>query len=279
MMVSEKKINEVEKLRELIDNYSVIGILNMYKMPSPQLQEMKKMLKDRAKIRMSKKVLIKLALEKSRHKDIKKLEEYMKGQPALILTNMNPFKLFRFLDENKTPAPAKAGDIAQNDIVVHEGSTGLPPGPAIGQLSDVGIISKVQDGKIYIMKDKTIAKEGDVITPELAGVLGLLGIKPMKIGLDLLAVYENGIIFDKNVLRIDEEEFKNKLMKSIRGAINLSLNSSYITKLTAPLAIQTAYIKAKNLALNASIYNKDSIKDLLVKAYLEGTKIKSLIHN
>jgi len=277
-MVQERKKREVEELTKIIDSHPVIGVLNMYKMPSPQLQEIKKTLKEKAMIRMSKKRLIRFALEKSKHKDIQKLENFLNGQPALILTNMNPFKLFKLLDKNKTAAPAKSGDIAQNNIIIHEGATDLPAGPAIGQLSDVGIISKVQDGKIYIIKDKEVAKEGEVISPQLANALGLLGIKPMKIGLDLMGVYENGFIFDKNVLKIDEEEFIKKLEQSVISAINLSLNSSYLTRETAPMAIQIAYLKAKTLALEANIYTADVIEDLLKKAYLEGMKLKE-VHN
>jgi large subunit ribosomal protein L10 len=42
----------------------------------------------------------------------------MEGQPALIFTDMNPFKLYKILEDSKTQAPAKAGNIAPSDIVV-----------------------------------------------------------------------------------------------------------------------------------------------------------------
>ena len=84
-MTKEWKKKEVEKLMKMMNENPVVGIINMHKMPAPQLQEMRKELKEKAKILMSKKSLMKRALEKSEKKDIKKLEEYMKGQPALIL--------------------------------------------------------------------------------------------------------------------------------------------------------------------------------------------------
>ena len=97
----------------------------------------------------------------------------------------------------------------------------------------------------------------------------------MKIGLDLVAVYEDGTIFDKKVLRIDEEEFMENLRRSIFGAIELSLEISYITKTTAPLAIRRSYLKARTLAKETGIYTKEVIKDLLMKAYNEGSAIKN----
>ena len=271
----ERKIKEIEELVSLIDSYPVVGVVNLYKMPSAQLQEIRKILKNEAKIRMSKKTLLKFAFEKSKKRGIKKLKEFLRGQPALILTKTNPFKLFKFLNENKTSAPAKAGDIAPEDIIVREGDTGLPPGPAISQLGEVGIPTKVQDGKIYIIKDTKVASEGEEISPQLANVLNILGLKPMKIGLDLIAIYENGIIFDKDVLKIDEEEFLNRLTSCITVGIHLSLECSYITPITAPLMIREAYLKARTLAMETGIYVKDVIEDLILKAYLEGEILKN----
>ena len=274
--MKEWKKQKVEELSKLIESHPVVGIINMYKMPAPQLQIMRKELKNKARIIMSKKSFMTRALEKVGKSGVKKLEEHMKGQPAFIFTEMNPFELFKYLKENKTPAPAKAGDIAPKDIVVKKGDTGIPAGPAIGQLSDAGIISKVQDGKIHVIKDVTVVKEGEEIKQNVASVLNMLGIQPMEIGLDLAAVYENGIIFDKKTLDIDEEEYMNRLNNCIIDAINLSLNSSYLTKITVPIAIQKAFREAKALALEAGIYTKEVIDEILAKAHREAMAIKSL---
>ena len=276
MKAKERKKKEVEELVKLIDSYPVVGVVNLYKMPSEQLQDIRKILKKDAKIRMSKKTLLKFALEKSNKKGVKNLENFLIGQPAIILTNMNPFKLFKFLDENKTSAPAKAGDIAPQDIIVKEGDTGLPPGPAISQLGEVGIPTKVQNGKIYVAKDTKVASEGDVISANLANVLNTLGMKPMKIGLDLVAAYENGIIFDKDTLRIDEEEFLNRLRLCVSHGIELALECSYVTKITLPLIITKSYVRARALALESGYYTKDVIKDMITKAVIIGEKIKNV---
>lgn len=276
-MTKEWKIKGVEKLAKLMDENSVIGIINMHKMPAPQLQITRKELKDRAVILMAKKSLIQRALEKSKKKDVKKMETYLKGQPTLIFTGMNPFELFRYLKENKISSPAKAGDTAPKDITIEAGDTGIPAGPAIGQLSGVGLISKVQEGKIHIMKDKVVAKEGDIITQEIAGVLGMLHIEPMEIGLDLVATYENGIIFDKKVMDINMEEFMTRLNGCIMAGINVSLNSSYLTKTTAPMAIQMAFMKARTLAVETGIYTKDVMDEILARAHRKAMTLKGAV--
>ncbi|RLJ02919.1 MAG: 50S ribosomal protein L10 [Candidatus Aenigmatarchaeota archaeon] len=276
-MVKESKIREVEELAEMIKSSKVVGIVNMYKMPSPQLQDIKKELKGKARIRMSKKRLMRRALEKSGLKGIEGLSEYLKGQPAFIFTEMNPFKLFQYLDSNKTPAPAKEGDVATKDIIVPKGSTGLPPGAIIGQLQQFGAKTTVEDGKVAVVDDTVVAREGDVISADLANLLNALGMKPMEIGLDLIAVYEDGTVFPKSVLRIDEEEFFEKMVMASAYAFNLSLNSGFLTEETAPLMILKAFNEAKSVGLEAGVLEKGVIEDLIARASAEANSLNIMI--
>ena len=56
--VAEWKKEEVSELKGLIDSYDVVGIVDLLNIPAKQLQEMRKTLKGKAVIRMSKKNLM-----------------------------------------------------------------------------------------------------------------------------------------------------------------------------------------------------------------------------
>ena len=101
--VAEWKKEEVNELKGIIDQYDVIGIVDLMNIPAKQLQEMRKSLKDKAVIRMSKINLINLALEdcNADKNNIVDLSEHMEGQVALIATEMNPFKLYKILKTAK----------------------------------------------------------------------------------------------------------------------------------------------------------------------------------
>ena len=118
--VAEWKKEEVNELKSLIDKYDVIGIVDLLNIPAKQLQEMRKSLHNKAVIRMSKKNLIDLALEdcNASKNNIVDLSEHMEGQVAVIATEMNPFKLYKILEDSKTSAPAKPGAIA-TDILLY----------------------------------------------------------------------------------------------------------------------------------------------------------------
>ena len=152
--VAEWKKEEVKELKGIIGEYDVIGIVDLVNIPAKQLQEMRKSLKGKAVIRMSKKNLIDLAFEdcNADKTNIVDLSEHMDGQVALIATDKNPFKLYKLLEDSKTSAPAKPGTVAPDDIVVPEGDTGFEPGPFLGELQQVGIPAKIDKGKICVQK-------------------------------------------------------------------------------------------------------------------------------
>jgi large subunit ribosomal protein L10 len=263
-MLKQQKFDDVEKIKKLMESYTVVGVLNMHKLPARQLQEIRHALS--AKIKMSKRSLILRALESSDKKDIKKLKDKIEGPSALLFTNENPFRLFRVLKENRSPAAAKAGDIPTKDIVIQKGSTGLPPGPAISTLQKIGLKASVQNGKIAVLQDKVVVKAGEAINADVAAVLGMLKIEPLEIGLDLTFVYEDGMIYDQSVLDISTESYIEEFQRCVQHGINLSVNTNYPTKQTIDIMIQKTFMEAKALCVNADILEKDFIDDVLKKA-------------
>ncbi|MBS3055803.1 MAG: 50S ribosomal protein L10 [Candidatus Aenigmarchaeota archaeon] len=273
-MLKSQKPKDVEKMKHLIGMYQSVGILNMRKLPGRQLHEIRGKLKGKAIIKMSRKSLILRTLNESgREKLSEKLTQV--DVPALILSNENPFKLFKFLNENKTSAAAKSGDVVDEDIIIEEGSTGIPPGPAMAQLQAAGLKTKVESGKISLVGKKTILKAGGSVTPGLINAFNLLKIEPMKIGLTLVYVFENDIVYDSNVLDIDDEKFMADLNQCVFNGINLSLNIGYITSYNAEMAVQKAYVEAKTLCLETGFMTKEFISDIILRAAREGLVLES----
>lgn len=273
-MVKEQKIKEVQNLKQLINDYSIIGVINMQKLPARQLQSIRHSID--AKIKMSKRTLMLRALDESEKKDVSKLKEKLVGSNALLFSKENPFKLFKTLKANRSPAPAKVGDIAPNDIVIQKGSTGLPPGPAISTLQKVGLKASVQNGKIAVLQDKVICPAGGKVNEDIAAVLGLLKIEPMEIGLDLVVAYEDGVIYTKSVLDVSTDEYIAELQKSIHQAINLSINTGYPTKQTIEMMISKAFMETKSLCVETDILEKDFIDDVLMKAIRQARTLEGL---
>jgi large subunit ribosomal protein L10 len=161
-------------------------------------------------------------------------------QPAIILTKEDPFRFYIFVDRMKSAAPAKSGDIAPNDIVVTAGPTNLMPGPVISELSKAGISAGVEDGKIAVKRDATVAKKGDKISSVLASVLRKLNVEPMMVGLNIVGVYQNGMIYSKEALGF-ANTFVDKLKEAFSHALSLSVAICYPTKDNIKYLLAKAY--------------------------------------
>ncbi|MFC7215726.1 50S ribosomal protein L10 [Saliphagus sp. GCM10025334] len=259
----EWKREEVDELETLIDEYESVGVIGITGIPSKQLQDMRRGLHGTAVVRVSRNTLQRRALESGGLDD---LVEHVDGQVGLVATNANPFALYKELEASKTPAPINAGEVAPNDIVIPEGDTGVDPGPFVGELQQIGANARIEDGSIQVMEDSTVLEAGEEVSADLANVLNELGIEPKEVGLDLRAVFSEGVLFDPEDLDIDVEAYKSDVQTAAAFARNLSINAGYPTTQTVPTIIAKATGEAKSLGLHAAIENDDLMPDLVRKA-------------
>ncbi len=277
--VSQEKKKVVVELKKMIKQYPLFGIINLENLPSPQLQKMRKQLREKVTILTAKKSLIMLALEdlKKEISGCEQLLPYLKGMPAILFARENPFKIYNLLKKSKSKAPAKAGQIAPTNIVINKGPTPFTPGPIIGELGKLGIKSSVEEGKVVINEDTVVAKEGEALNANVVTLLANLKIEPMEIGLNLSCIYEKGMVYGKDILDIDEVAFGKKLRSAIAEAFNVSVFSAYPTRENRKVLIQKAYKDSTALALAAGILEKDVIGMILAKAEAQAQHIQSKV--
>lgn len=276
--VAPYKKEIVKKISEMISEYPIVGLVDMESLPAPQLQTMREKLRGQVEIFMSKKRLMRLAFEDAEKAKpgISKLLDHMKGMPALLFTKENPFAIFKTLKKSQSAAPAKGGQTAPKDIEVKSGATSFNPGPIIGELGAFGIKTGVENGKVAIKTDTVVCKEGEVISPKLAEILGRLGIEPMSVGLDLVAIFEEGAVFKKDVLDIDEEAFKETLMTAASDAFKLAFEVGLPTPETMEPLLTKAASDAFALGVECAIPTKDTVDMLLSRAEMQANEVKRL---
>jgi len=273
-----EKSREVDEVKSLIYQYKVIGVADLHKVRTAQLQELRRKLKKEAYLRVIKGTLVDKAVSECKDRpNIVELAKFLKGSNIFLFTNTNPFKLASLLEKSKVRMVAKAGDIAAQEIIVPAGNVGLPPGPIISQLNSVGIPTRIESGSVWVSRDTLVAKKGEVISERLAAVLSKLGIKSVEAGLSIKIVYDEGLIMTEDQLRLDLKEFQQTMGEAYAYALNLSLKAGYPTAENISILIQLAHQEAHNLALNASITTPELIKDLIRKAYAEALILSSKV--
>ena len=263
--IPQWKKEEVDDLVATIESYDSVGIVDIAGIPSRQLQDMRRGLHGTAEVRVSRNTLLQRALDEV-DAGLEDLSEYISGQVGIIGTNENPFGLYKQLESSKTSAPINAGEVAPNDVVVPEGDTGMDPGQFVGELQAVGAEARIQEGSIQVLEDSTVLSAGETVDDQLANVLSELGIEPKEVGLDLRAVFADGVLFEPEELELDVEEYQADIEAATARAQNLSINAVYPTAQTAGALLSKASGEAKSLGLQAAIEDEDLMPDLLSKA-------------
>ena len=274
-MVSQKNVQTVKEVTGQLKKYPVIGILDMHALPASQLHKIRTLMRGKAVIRMVKKTLLTLAIKEADIKGVDELNDKLQGQPALLLSEENPFKLAMMVDKNKSEAPAKEGDISPKEIMIPAGPTSLPPGPVIGEFQKARIPATIEGDKIHVKEDTVVAKEGDEISGLLAGLLAKLGVSPMEIGLNMICALEKGTIYGKDILFIPQEKYVSDLVACHQNAFNLAFSAGYPTKDTMPILLSKAHQEAFSLASEAGIMTSETVKPLLAKANAQMAVLKS----
>ncbi len=243
-MVKEQKIRAVEKLKDDFGNYKVVGIIDLFKLPTKQMQEIKKKLDGRVAVKIAKKSILLRALEASQH--LKVLENHLPSQSALLFTNEDPFRIYLTISNLKSETFAKEGDVTEEEIIVYPGPTNLLPGPVISEFAKVKIPAGVEGGKIAIKKETLVAKKGDAISKDLSSILRKLGIRPIKVGLNVVCLFD-GNLYLKDSLGLVGEGYLNKIREAFSQALNLSVAINYPTKENIGYLLSKAYNQAKYL--------------------------------
>ena len=274
--VLQEKISEVEEIIQIVKQYKVIGIANLQKVRSAQLQEFKKNLADKVYMRVIKNTIMKISIENCKEKaKLKKLEEYLTGSNVYLFTDLNPFRLALLLERGKVRTTAKSGDIAAFDVIVPAGNTGQSPGPIISQLNAVGLPTRIEAGSVWINKDTLVVRKGETISERLASVLSKLGIKPVEAGLIIKVAFDDGLIITQEQMQIDINETKQNIEKAHSNAFALSLIIAYPTPENTVMLLQVAHREAYLLSLNASAPTKETMADLIRKAHMEMLSLSS----
>ncbi len=245
--VADWKIQTVEELKKLISENKTILIASIKNLPGSQFQEICKKLRGKAVVKVPKKNLIFRAIDGSDGEELKKIKENIESSIAILFSNSDAFDLAADLLKNKSPAKAKAGQEAPEDIEVKAGPTELVPGPAISELGALGIQIQIKDGKIEIKADKVIVQEGKAISQGAADIMSKLDIKPFSIGFIPLSAFDAQEKKFYSEINIDPEGTLADLKHAFGRALPFAVSIGYANSDTIGFMLSKAESHAKAL--------------------------------
>ena len=269
--VPEQKLLAAKQLADNVKMHKALAVADLAKVRSSQILEMRKKLRGKVKLLVTKNMLFRKAaktLEKERD-NIVEFADSLSGPNLFLFTNIDPFELAILLDKSKVRVPAKIGDTATSEIMVPAGNTGLPPGPIISEFSEAKIPTRIEGGSIWVSKDTVVAHKGDVINARVASVLSKLGVKPIEARISLKAAYDEGLIFSQDDLQLDLKAYSDDFALAARQALGLAVEANYVTPETAQTILGKAHRQALALAVESEYPAEIAMPEILKHAFIE----------
>ncbi|MBO3768953.1 MAG: 50S ribosomal protein L10 [Thermoproteota archaeon] len=265
-LLLKKKI--ADEILSFLESYRTVMLVNTYKLKASTVNEARRRLRGKAILKHVKTTLLQKAAERVSSKELKDfIKKYgSRGSIMLVLSNEEPYELQQELRKYSVRLPLSAGDVVDREIVVPAGNTGLPAGPVISSLNEVGLPTRIETGSIWITKDTVVARPGDVITPQLAAVLSKLNIRPVEAYVKAYAALCDGIVYTEEILSITAEDIRSNMTKSVENALKIALTTMFPTPESIDIMLREAFSKAVALGVKAEYYDENTIKIMLQMA-------------
>jgi len=271
----QKKTQMYQLMQELPKKYSVTALVRMEKVRASQLLPLRKKLLGEVEIVSIKDKIAKKAFEKLDVPGAEKMKEMLTGQCVFMFTNMSPFKLNVLLGKNKVLLVARGGDTASIDVVVPPKNTGIAPGPMLTEFKENKIPTKIDQGTIWILKETTPVKKGEVISTKLAALLGKLDIKPIEARIVLNSALSESILFSEEDLVVDVDAFRDKIAQANQNALALSTEIAYVTEDNIAQILAKASQAGISLSVEAAYVTDENKEQILQKAHSQAKGVAS----
>jgi large subunit ribosomal protein L10 len=269
------KLEEVNQLVDLFRNYKNVAVIEVGKINDKQIQQMRKLLRGKAILKLSKKNLQKRAIEQfkedSKKQNLDEFADKIPGQAALCFTNLDIFELKNTFNENEWMVPAKPNEITPVD-------TGLPTGQVISELNmTLRLPTRIQNDTIWVRESTRTHKMGDLVDVKQAAVLKKLGIAPIESLIKILFAWSDGEFISEDILYMNLEKFKNDVSYAYFAAQNLAMNLGIIDKETFIPLTQKARRQALQLLFEMPIYVEELRDQYICKANSNALVLNSVI--
>ncbi|XP_048879932.1 mRNA turnover protein 4 homolog isoform X2 [Brienomyrus brachyistius] len=109
--------------------------------------------------------------------NLHKVNKFLKGEVGVLFTNKTKEEVQEYFAHFKELDFARAGNKATMSVSLDEGPLEQFPHSMEPQLRQLGLPTALKKGVVTLLKDYDVCKDGDILTPEQARILKLLGIE------------------------------------------------------------------------------------------------------
>lgn len=259
---SENKAAYFEKLEKLLEEYSKIFIINVDNVSSQQMHEVRISLRGEGVILMGKNTMIRRALKGliPNKPQYERLLPFVKQNVGFVFTNADLKEVREKIVCNRVAAPARAGAVAPLDVIIEAHNTGMEPGKT-SFFQTLGIPTKIARGTIEITNDVTLVTKGNKVGASEATLLNVLNRSPFTYGIVINQIYDDGQVYDHEVLDIEEPQLLKQFSSAITTIACISLAVGFPTLPSVVHSLINGYKNLLSVALETE-YSWEGVEEL-----------------
>lgn len=257
-----------DELEEHFSNYKCLFIVGVDNVTSNQLHEIRKSLRGDCVIYCGKNTQIRCVLRKLEEEqgrtELEQIRQKMKTNVALVFTNKDLKTMMERIIENKMPAAARAGAIAQCDVIIPAGPTSLEP-TMTSFLQALNISSKISKGNIEILNETHLLHAGTKVDASSAALLVKLDIMPFAYGLVVQQLFDGNSLFDPEVLNITDDQIIGRFKYGCKqvAAMAIELGKPCVASVPYTLLMAFSNLVAMAAATDFTFKEAEDVKKYL----------------
>lgn len=196
----ETKDKLIDEIRSCCEKFSRVYMIEIENERNVFLQEVRKQLRPGRLFCARNKVMqIALGMEASSEcqDGIHQIAQMISGPCALLFSDKAPAEVQGYFAGYKPLDFARCGAVATQTTTLARGTDALAalPHSIEAHLRQLGLPTQLLQGKIHLLGDHTVCKEGKDISADAAQILKLLGIKQAEFSISVGAHWKRGGAF------------------------------------------------------------------------------------
>eukprot|EP00750_Incisomonas_marina_P008066 INCI15203.1.p1 GENE.INCI15203.1~~INCI15203.1.p1 ORF type:complete len:316 (-),score=46.75 INCI15203.1:731-1678(-) len=267
MPTRERKGEYFTLMKGLLAEYTKCFLVHADHVGSKQFQDIRRAMRGTGHVLMGKNTMMRKILNGlGEDSPYAVLTNKIVGNVGLIFVKEDLAAAKAIVTKFTVPAPAKAGVVANANVVVPPGPTGCDPSQT-AYFQTMEVPTKITKGQIEIVREVALIDQGDRVTAGQADLLQKLGIRPFTYGLDILEVFDNGDLYSPKILDISDGDIIYAFTQGARNLAALSFSIGIANAATVPHSIRAAFRALLSVVVNDDVsFTFDAASE--VQAYL-----------
>ncbi|KAA3677166.1 mRNA turnover protein 4 [Paragonimus westermani] len=216
---ASKKKEQFDKIQRYLNTFSRVYVIKFYNPRNQKIAELRHHLTN-AHIVFGKNKVTMLALNKQSNKSrpmLGKISSYIKGNCALLLTNLSSLELRKNFDSFRSSEYARAGNLASQSVTLVAGPLPKFTHTMEPYLRQIGLPVKLIRGVIHLEKDFVVCKKEDALTPDQCRILKLFEIQLSEFRVGIVASWS-----EEDGIQALEEEDGQQMITSLPPAVRVT---------------------------------------------------------